>query len=85
MFNKPTLGADLLSKSPCSASDLNVTKFKNVKHMIWVTLFMLPKMFNKATSEAGLFSKSSCLVPAQDVTKFTNFREMILVTLGCAT
>ncbi len=49
--------------------------------MIWVTLFMIPKVFNKATSKAGLFSKSSCLALAQDVTKFTNFRDMILVTL----
>ncbi len=64
MFNKPTLEADLLSKSSCSAPDLNVTKFKNDKHMIWVTLFMIPKMFNKATSEAGLLSKGSRLTPA---------------------
>jgi hypothetical protein len=49
--------------------------------MIWVTLFMLPKMFNKATSEAGLFSKSSCLAPDLGVSKFANVKLMILVTL----
>jgi hypothetical protein len=44
MFNKPTYEANSLNKSSCLAPALGVTKFINVRDMIWVTLCCAAKL-----------------------------------------